>query len=164
LADDASTHPGPFDLRLIEQLVALMSKHDLSEIDLRQGEQRICLRRGGYSATPAVMPSLAETPTPVAQSAPKAAEPSAPTSPSRQLIDIKSPTVGTFYAQEKPSSPPYVTVGSRVTPTTIVCQIEAMKIFNEITADCNGVVAEVCVQNKEFVEYGTVLFRVDPNG
>jgi acetyl-CoA carboxylase biotin carboxyl carrier protein len=163
LADDASNHPSPFDLQMIEQLVALMSKHDLSEIDLRQGEQRICLRRGESSATPAALPAVAANPAPAALPTPKTTEPPTPSTSSRQLIEIKSPTVGTFYAQEKPGSPPYVTVGSRVTPTTIVCQIEAMKIFNEITADCSGVIVEVCVQNKEFVEYGTVLFRVDPN-
>jgi acetyl-CoA carboxylase biotin carboxyl carrier protein len=108
-------------------------------------------------------PTVAEKPESAALPAPKLAEPPPQTPPSRQLVEIKSPTVGTFYAQEKPGAPPYVSVGSRVTPTTIVCQIEAMKIFNEITADCSGVIAEVCVQNKEFVEYGTVLFRVDPN-
>jgi acetyl-CoA carboxylase biotin carboxyl carrier protein len=57
-----------------------------------------------------------------------------------------------------------VTVGSRVQPDTVVCMIEAMKLFNEITADCSGVIAEVLVQNKDPVEYGTVLFRVDPSG
>lgn len=163
MADDASTHPDPFDLQRIEQLVELMSKHELSEIDLRHGEQRICLRRGGFSVAPAMLPALAEKPAPAALPAPKAAEAPPAATPPRQLIEIKSPTVGTFYAQEKPGSPPFVTVGSRVTPTTIVCVIEAMKIFNEITADCSGVIVEVCVQNKQFVEYGTVLFRVDPN-
>jgi acetyl-CoA carboxylase biotin carboxyl carrier protein len=159
LADDARNRPGPFDMRFIEQLGDLMSKHELSEIDLRNGEQRICLRRGGFVPTPVV----AEKPEPAALPAPKAADAPPQAQPNRQLVEIKSPTVGTFYAQEKPGSSPYVTVGSRVTPTTIVCQIEAMKIFNEITADCSGVIAEVSVQNKEFVEYGTVLFRVDPN-
>ena len=163
MADDANKHPGPFDVRMIGQLVALMKKHDLSEIDLRQGEQRISLRRGGFSASPAAQPAIAEKPAPASPAPSKAAEPPPSSAPSSQLIEIKSPTVGTFYAQEKPTVPPYVTVGSRVTPTTIVCQIEAMKIFNEITADCSGVIVEVCVQNKEFVEYGTVLFRVDPN-
>jgi acetyl-CoA carboxylase biotin carboxyl carrier protein len=163
LADDASKHPGPFDVRMIGQLVALMKKHDLSEIDLRQGEQRICLRRGGFAAPPVALPTVEEKPAPASLPPPKAAQTPPPSAPSPQLIEIKSPTVGTFYAQEKPSAPPYVTVGSRVTPTTVVCQIEAMKIFNEITADCSGVIVEVCVANKEFVEYGTVLFRVDPN-
>jgi acetyl-CoA carboxylase biotin carboxyl carrier protein len=163
LADEARNHPGPFDVRTIEQLVALMSQHELSEIDLRQGEQRICLRRGGF-ASPNVAPPVIERSMPAALPPPKATESPSLASSGRQLIDIKSPTVGTFYAQEKPGSPPYVAVGARVAPTTIVCTIEAMKIFNEITADCSGVLVEVCVQNKEFVEYGTVLFRVDPNG
>lgn len=162
MADDACNHPGPFDVRTIEQLVALMSKHELSEMDLREGEQRICLRRGGLAA-PVAAPSAVERPVSAAHPAPKAPEAPPPAPSGRQLIEIKSPTVGTFYAQEKPGAPPYVAVGARVTPTTIVCQIEAMKIFNEITADCSGVLVEVCVQNKEFVEYGTVLFRVDPN-
>jgi acetyl-CoA carboxylase biotin carboxyl carrier protein len=161
LADDASNHPGPFDVRTIEQLVALMSQHELSEIDLRHGEQRISLRRGSFSPVAAALPVAAEKPAAAVVPPSKTVE-AAPPSPSRPLIDIKSPTVGTFYAQDNPNAPPYVTVGARVTPKTIVCQIEAMKIFNEISADCNGVVVEVCVQNKEFVEYGTVLFRVEP--
>jgi acetyl-CoA carboxylase biotin carboxyl carrier protein len=162
LADDIRKQPGPFDLRTIEQLVALMSKHDLGEIDLRDGEQRICLRRGGVAPS---APSSAEPPVPAAVNpAPKPMEAPPPPPPARNLIEIKSPAVGTFYAQEKPGAPPYVTVGSRVTPTTVVCTIEAMKIYNEIQAECSGVIREVLVKDKEFVEFGTVLFRVDPNG
>jgi acetyl-CoA carboxylase biotin carboxyl carrier protein len=160
LPDDARKNPGPFDVRVIEQLVTLMSKHDLSEIDLRQGEQRITLRRGIVATAPVSNP-IVETPPP-APAPPAAKTPEAPP-PAHKLIEIKSPTVGTFYAQEKPGAPPYVTVGSRVSPTTVVCQIEAMKIFNEIQAECSGVIREVLVKDKEFVEFGTVLFRVDPN-
>ena len=162
MADEAHNPPGPFDMRTIDHLAALMSQHELSEIDLREGEKRICLRRGGFSA-PTANPPVVERPTPTAIPTPKANETPLPAPSGRQLIEIKSPTVGTFYAQEKPGSPPFVTVGSRITPTTIVCVIEAMKIFNEIQAECSGVLVEVCVQNKEFVEFGTVLFRVDPN-
>ena len=164
MADDIRKQPGPFDLRTIEQLVALMSKHDLSEIDLRDGEQRICLRRGGV--VPSAPSSPAEPPVPSrVNPAPKPTEaPPPPPPPARNLLEIKSPAVGTFYAQEKPGAPPYVTVGSRVTPTTVVCTIEAMKIYNEIQAECSGVIREVLVKDKEFVEFGTVLFRVDPNG
>jgi acetyl-CoA carboxylase biotin carboxyl carrier protein len=97
-------------------------------------------------------------PVPAAAAPPPAAE-----KPARQLHEIKSPTPGTFYAQEKPGTPPFVSVGSRVTPTTVVCVIEAMKIFNDITADCTGVVVEVLAGDKQAVEYGTVLFRVDPS-
>jgi acetyl-CoA carboxylase biotin carboxyl carrier protein len=80
------------------------------------------------------------------------------------LIPIKSPTPGTFYKAPSPDAEPFVKVGSRVTPTTVVCMIEAMKIFNEIPAECNGVIAEVLVENQQPVEYGQVLFQVDPTG
>jgi acetyl-CoA carboxylase biotin carboxyl carrier protein len=162
---DAPKSPEPFDVRTIRHLVNLMAQHDLSEIDLRVGEHRIRLRRGMRSRS--APPPLPEVPRP-AEVASVAVNPSSlvapPASPPRTLIDIKSPTVGTFYAQPSPEAPPYVTVGARVTPNTVVCQIEAMKIFNEIQAECNGVIAEVLVENKEPVEFGTVLFRVDPNG
>jgi acetyl-CoA carboxylase biotin carboxyl carrier protein len=165
LADDAPPSPDPFDVRAIRYLVSLMSRHDLSEIDLRRGEVRIRLRRGQRVRGPGLPPPVSPEPPPRRPEAPPAeVTPAATAGPARKLVDIKSPTVGTFYAQPNPDAPPYVTAGSRVTPTTVVCQIEAMKIFNEIQAECAGVVAEVLVRNKEPVEFGTVLFRVDPNG
>lgn len=162
MADDASNKPEPFDVRTIKSLVRLMSRHDLSEIDLREGEQRIRLRRGTRlrSTPPPALTPTAATPTPAPQT--QAAAPAEPTG--KKLHEIKSPAVGTFYAQKEPGAPPYVTVGSRVSPDTVVCQIEAMKLFNEITADCSGVIVEAVAQNKQFVEYGTVLFRVDLTG
>jgi acetyl-CoA carboxylase biotin carboxyl carrier protein len=151
------------DLKTLKVLAALMDRHDLSLVDLRDGPLHIRLRRAGRghtsAATPAAPPSVVLSTPP-----PRAHEPAAPDKPARQLMEIKSPTPGTFYAQEKPGAPPYVKVGDRVTPATVVCQIEAMKIFNEINADCTGVIAEVLVENKEPVEYGQVLFRVDPTG
>lgn len=162
--------PRPFDVKTIRYLVHLMSQHDLNEIDLAEGDIRIRLRRGqrlvsGGAMLPAmpVPVSPLPAPTPVTAS-PTPAATSAPTPPAKKLIEIKSPTVGTFYAQKDPTSPPFVTKGSRVTPTTVVCLIEAMKVYNEIQAECSGVIEEVCVNNKDFVEYNTVLFRVDPTG
>ncbi len=149
--DKASTNSGPFDVDTIARLVALMSEHDVGEIDLRHGDRRIRLRRGELLKSAA---GPAAAPPPTAEAPP----------PARPLIPIKSPTPGTFYSRPNPDSPPYVTVGSRVGPTTAVCQIEAMKIFNEIQAECAGVVVEVCVEDKSAVEFGTVLFRVDPVG
>jgi acetyl-CoA carboxylase biotin carboxyl carrier protein len=81
--------------------------------------------------------------------------------PTKTLHLIKSPTPGTFYARPKPDAEPYVRVGTRVTPTTVVCQIEAMKIFNEIQAECAGVITEVLVENQQPVEYDQPLFKVD---
>jgi len=161
--------PRPFDVRTIRYLVRLMSEHDLSEIDLTEGDHRIQLRRGtGGSDAVAATPMMAApmmNAVPAAQASLSTAAPAAQAEkPARKLLEIKSPTVGTFYAQKEPGAPPFVTVGSRVTPVTVVCFIEAMKVYNEIQAECAGVIVEVCVNNKDFVEYNTVLFRVDPAG
>lgn len=158
--------PSPFDVRTVRDLVGLMSRHDLAELELADGTRSIKLKR----AIAAPMPILTATPvamTPVAHAAPVAAAPVAaaaiePVKPARQLLEIKSPTPGTFYSSPKPTDPPFVQVGSKVGPGTIVCIIEAMKIFNEIPADLTGTIVEVCVESKQPVEYGQVLFRIDP--
>jgi acetyl-CoA carboxylase biotin carboxyl carrier protein len=183
--NDKQETPRPFDVRTVEYLLKLMSEHELSEVDLREGDQRIRLRKGPLSAplspytgplvAPTLPPTVLPAPSatlsaeyrPVAATTPAASAdpPPAPASPSvatsRKLHEIRSPMVGTFYSKPKPDKPDYVTVGSRVTPNTVVCQIEAMKLFNEITADCSGTIVEVCVKNGDFVEYNQVLFRVE---
>jgi acetyl-CoA carboxylase biotin carboxyl carrier protein len=161
VADEESPNPGPFDVPTIRSLVELMSRHDLSEINLRQGDQRICLRRGVAVPLPPPAPAPAAAPT-VAAPAPAAAAPTEADRPTRTFHLIKSPTPGTFYARPKPELEPFVKVGSRVTPTTVVCVIEAMKIYNEIQAECNGIITEVVAENGQPVEFGQVLFKVDP--
>jgi acetyl-CoA carboxylase biotin carboxyl carrier protein len=159
VAEDASKTPGPFDIRTIKYLVGLMSQHDLSEIDLREGALRIRLRRGARKVVAAPPAAALATPAPSPPlSAPAAAE---ATAPAANVHLIKSPTPGTFYSAASPDAEPFARVGTRVTPTTVVCIIEAMKIFNEITADCTGVIKEVLVENQQPVEYGQVLFKVD---
>ena len=161
MADDREM-PRPFDVRTIRYLVRLMSTHDLSEINLAEGDMRIRIRRG-----PRVVQTTAPTASFAAHSPSQTAPIPAPVAEratASKLIDIKSPTVGTFYSQRDPGSPSFVTVGSRVTPTTVVCLIEAMKVYNDIQAEVSGVIREVCVSNKESVEFNTVLFRVDPAG
>jgi acetyl-CoA carboxylase biotin carboxyl carrier protein len=88
----------------------------------------------------------------------------APRPAAAALKEIKSPMVGTFYRSPEPGAEPYVKVGSRITGGQAVCIIEAMKIMNEIEAEITGVVREVCVDDAQPVEFGQVLFRVDPNG
>jgi acetyl-CoA carboxylase biotin carboxyl carrier protein len=169
--EEGSRIPSPFDIRTIKELVALMSRHDLSEIDLREGNLRIRLRRGpqGTVTMSPVLPVAA----PLAGTTAPMSTPPSPASgvpaeeqakPAKNLATIKSPTPGTFYASPSPDAEVFVKVGSKVVPTTVVCLIEAMKIFNEITADCTGVVTEVCVENQQPVEFGQVLFKVDPTG
>ncbi len=151
------------DLRTLKVLASLMSDHDLSLLDLRDGSLHIRLRRGLHHHAVPAPAVIAASPLPAAT--PPAARHSEPSpsadKPVRKLHEIKSPTPGTFYAQEKPGASPYVKAGDRVQPPTVVCQIEAMKIFNEITADCSGTIVEILVENKQPVEYGQVLFRVD---
>jgi acetyl-CoA carboxylase biotin carboxyl carrier protein len=150
----------------VEHLIGLMAKHDLAEIALQEGGQRIRLRRSGpppvYGAAiaPAPVPMM-----PAAQPAgvnPAARPEPAPAPAGPKLTEIRSEMVGTFFSRPKPDKPDYVSVGTAVTPGTVVCLIEAMKIFNEVLAGVSGTVAEVCVKNGDFVEFGTVLFRVNP--
>ena len=157
---EAKQGPGPFDVQAVRFLCRLMSRHDLSEMDLRQGDFRIRLRRGiRVRPTAAVAPAEPSAPAAVPSAA--AAQPAAP---AKKLLEIKSPAVGIFYAQREPGTPPFVSVGSRVTPDTVVGLLEAMKIYDEIKADCAGTVVEALVNNKDPVEYNQVLFRVDPTG
>lgn len=153
---------GPFDVKTVESLIALMSDHDLSEIYLRDGNQHIRLRRGGAAqvVVPAMQaPISAPSAAPAAKGAPEAdAAPAA----KKNLLEIKSESVGTFYTQPKPGAPPYVKLGDRVNPATPVGVIVVMKTNNEILANCSGVVAEILVKDEQFVEFGQVLFRVDP--
>jgi len=123
----------------------------------------------GAPAAYAQMPMMAPTP----MMAPPAATPSggaAPAAPAAALApvsthkDIKSPMVGTFYKSPEPGAEAYVKVGGRVTAGQTVCIIEAMKIMNEIEAEVSGVVREILVEDTQPVEFGQVLFRVDPNG
>src|SRR5262245_62757289 len=127
-----------------------MTQHDLSEIDLHDGEQRIRLRRG-LGPMPIAMPAVAPAPLAVAgtTSPPKSDGASPPPSSGKKLIEIKSITPGTFYSAPSPDAPPFVKLGSKVTPTTVVGLIEAMKLFNEINAECTGTVAEVLVENQQ---------------
>jgi acetyl-CoA carboxylase biotin carboxyl carrier protein len=165
VADDVSDNSRLPDVRTVKRLAALMTRHDLSEIDWRDGTLHVRLRRGArFKGVQVAAPLPAMPAVPPSEQPATAAVPAAqPEAPPKKLHEIKSPTPGTFYAQEKPGSPPYVTVGSRVTPDKVVCQIEAMKIFNEIAAECTGVITEILVENKQPVEFGTVLFRVDPS-
>jgi acetyl-CoA carboxylase biotin carboxyl carrier protein len=145
----------PFDVETVRMLAKIMSRHDLNEIDLFDGDRRIRLRRGlrnqAHTVAPAPMPLTAPAPPP-------------PAKPEKNLIPIKSELIGTFYTRPKPDSEPFVTVGSRVSPTTTVCVIEAMKIFTEVPAGVTGTIAQILVENSQHVEYGTVLFLIEPTG
>jgi acetyl-CoA carboxylase biotin carboxyl carrier protein len=145
----------------VQNLMEMMSAHDVTEIDIKDGVRKIALKRGGLVAS--VMPASMATPMSVMAppAAPAPAEAKAP-APADDLIEITSPMVGTFYAAASPDSEPYAEVGARINTETVVCIVEAMKVMNEIKAEVSGTIAEVCVKNAEPVEFGQVMFRVKP--
>ena len=139
----------------IKKLVELMVANGLSELDISDGDSKVSLRRhqGQIVMAPAPMAPAVAAPGATAPAAPEAQD---------GLIEITSPMVGTFYAASSPDSDPYVGPGTHVSPDSVVCIIEAMKVMNEIKAECSGTIAQVCVKNAQPVEYGQVLFRVKP--
>ena len=145
-----------FDLKRVKQLVELMKTNDLTDVEIKQGEWQITLRRASQpvmiSGAPVSMPvaPVPMTPLPVV---------AAQETPANTTV-IKSPMVGTFYAASSPDAPPFAKVGDTVTPEKTVCLIEAMKVYNEIQAECSGKIVAVLIKNGEAVEYGRPLFRV----
>ena len=168
------------DLRYVKKLVELLdgSRVDSIEISTDKGMKiRISKspsQRGTVQvATTVPVPALAPVPVrrntpvegvPVITDAAGVAAGAAPAEAAKpRLLDVKSPMVGTFYASPEPGASPYVTEGTRVTKGQIVCIIEAMKIMNEIESEFSGVVREIPVQDAHPVEYGQVLFRIEPH-
>jgi len=145
-----------FDVKQIRRFIELMKKHDLTEIDLKQADQRVRIRRGADDE-----PRVSAAP------APRAAEPAAAAAPEPKADDSKhavitSPMVGTFYRASSPEAAPFVKVGDRIGPESTVCIIEAMKVFNEIPAGVSGQVVAVLVENGAPIEFGQPLVKVDP--
>ncbi len=145
------------DLEQIKTLTDLMVDHDLTEVMIRDGDQRIVLRRGSTAGPVQV---VASSP-PVAAPAPlPAAEAPGPAAAAEDAPVITSPMVGTYYSAADPDSAPFVNIGDTVNPESVVCIIEAMKVFNEIKAEAAGSIVSIEVQNGEAVEFGQVLFKL----
>ena len=151
----------PMDVSLLERLVKLMAANDLNTIELREGDQRVTLKRGtaGTSYTTAAAPA---PPPAVAPAAPPASGAPVVVSEDAGLLKITSPMPGTFYKAPKQGEKAFVKVGSDVDEQTDVCIIEAMKVFNNLQAGVRGTIAKVCIEDGQPVEFGTVLFLVKP--
>lgn len=157
----SSEGSGPMDLSLLERIVRLMRDNDLNSIELRDGNKRVTLRRGPAESAAGPV-QLAAAPAPTAPSGAKV-EPAAPAeNADANLHAITSPMVGTFYSATSPDAKPLVAVGSTVDEETDVCIIEAMKVFNNIKAECTGTIARILVTNGQTVEFGQTLFLVKP--
>jgi acetyl-CoA carboxylase biotin carboxyl carrier protein len=168
MADKDKSDAQSFDLDRIKQLIRMMEKHDLREVKLEGGDQKWVLKRGAQQPTIVHSGGYAPPAMPPPQH-PAAAAPSLEglsttreTSSSDGLVEITSPTVGTFYQSAQPGDPPFVKVGDRVRSDTTVCIVEAMKVFNQIPAEVTGTIAKILVQDGDAVEFGQPLFAVTP--
>lgn len=143
------------DIKEIQALADILKNADLSSIEITEGNLHIRLEKGqiaasapgqGFVGVPSQEPSTAEiTADPVSESA---------------LDTITSPMVGVFYATPSPDAPPYVTIGTAVERGDVLCVIEAMKLMNEVVAERDGVIADICVRNGDVVEFEQPLFRI----
>ena len=155
------------DLRYVKKLLEMIDASSVNTIEITSEKgvrirvSKNSHRQATQMAAPLAMPQLV-APQPAA---PAAAEPAAkPEKPKPSFLEVKSPMVGTYYAAPEPGAKPYLSVGDRISKGQILCIIEAMKIMNEIESEFDGVVKEILAQNAHPVEYGQVLFRIDPNG
>ncbi len=155
------------DLKTLRELVKLMVSNDLTELDLQDKDEKVALKRGPAGGEQAVH-LVAPTAMPAA-AAPAAATPAPTAAPAKAeansdegLVAIPSPMVGTYYSSPNPDAAVFVSVGDHVGDDTVVCIIEAMKVFNEIKAETSGTIAKVLVENGDAVEFGQPLFMIKP--
>ncbi|MCC7053553.1 MAG: acetyl-CoA carboxylase biotin carboxyl carrier protein [Gemmatimonadaceae bacterium] len=159
------------DLRYLKKVLEMLDESTVDSLEITSDKgMKLRVSKSPAQRGGAVLGTHMVSAPPMA-AAPAAAAPAAPapgageaTKAASSLLEVKSPMVGTFYAKPEPGANPYASVGTRVTKGQILCIIEAMKIMNEIECDVSGTVVDVMVQDSSAVEYGQVLFRVDPNG
>ncbi len=165
------------DFKDIHRLVKLITKEQLAEFKMKDGDFELSIRTINYvksAKAPIVAPSFVEEPIGLSRDVAPPASPN-PTAPeqshkaeveessSSEFVEIKSPIVGTFYRSASPEKPPYVKVGDSVESGAVVCIVEAMKLFNEIESEVSGKIVKVMVEDGQPVQYDQVLFLVEPN-
>ncbi len=157
------------DFKQIQELIKMVNKSNIGELTIEQKDFRVTIKQKEDHVTQVVSSAPVQA-APVAVAAPQPAAPAAPASapaapaavPASNLITIKSPMIGTFYRKASPDKPNFVEVGSDVTQGSVVCIIEAMKLFNEIESEVSGKIVKVLVDDASPVEYDQPLFLVEP--
>jgi acetyl-CoA carboxylase biotin carboxyl carrier protein len=153
------------DIKEIRSLIDLMKKNGVAVFKMEKEGFKITLKTSGAPGSPQYISTQplvqwsepAAQPVAITDAAPAA---SAAAAPATGGIEVKSPMVGTFYASPSPESPAFVSVGQEITPDTVVCIIEAMKVMNEVKAEVSGTVTEICAENGKPVQFGQALFRL----
>ena len=152
----------------IQELIDYISNSGLAEVKIKTDEFELSIKKYAESSAPRMVevsaPAPAAAPTPAPAAAPSPAAAPAPTETPSNLVEIKSPMIGTFYLTSSPDADPFVAVGDTIKTGETVCIIEAMKLFNEIEAEISGKIVKILVTNSTPVEYDQPLFLVDPAG
>ncbi len=177
-AEGGATRP-MLDLEFVRGLIEAVDGSGIDSLEITRAGTRVKISKTPPSVGPAqgyyAPHPAAPHPAPPQQGAPAPAPPATAAAPAEEpadasagkgdgFVDIKSPMVGTFYRSPAPEAPSYVEVGTKVGKGQTLCILEAMKLMNELESEVDGVVREILVENAEPVEYGQVLFRIDPNG
>ncbi|UYV13239.1 MAG: acetyl-CoA carboxylase biotin carboxyl carrier protein [Phycisphaera sp.] len=152
------------DIDRLRQLIDLMVEHDLTEVDVSDEDQSITIKRGvtgGFQISPQPQ-GFAPQAAPAPQATGDAPAAPAASTADDGLVAIESPMVGTFYSSPDPDSPAFTKVGASISPDSVVCLVEAMKVFNEIKAETTGTIERMCVKSGDAVEFGQALFMVRP--
>ena len=159
------------DFKQIQELIKMVNKSNIGEVTIEQKDFRVTIKQKEEHVTQVVSsapvhaaPMQMAAPQPAAsnQAAAPAEKPKAAEAPASNLLTIKSPMIGTFYRKSSPDKPNLVDVGSEVATGTVVCIIEAMKLFNEIESEIKGKIVKVLVDDASPVEYDQPLFLVEP--
>ena len=146
-----------FDIEYVEKLAKVLADNSLTEISLEDGEQAITLRKDLVMSGAPVQTAVPQAAAPV----PAVSAQEQPAEPAKKGKPITSPMVGTFYSAPSPDAKPFVEVGQTISQGDVVCIVEAMKLMNEIEAECSGKIVEICVKDGQPVEFGQVLMYVE---
>lgn len=144
------------ELDEIKNLIELLKDSDITELQIEKEGSKLKIKREKFTSNFEPVEHVIKPPAAPVEAKETAAD-------DQKLITINSPIVGIYFSAQSPESPPFVTVGSRVTKGQVLCIVEAMKLMNEIECDTNGTLAKILVENGQPVEYGEPLFLVDPS-
>jgi len=147
------------DIKNIKAIAEIVNQNGLTKLEVCEGETRITIEKAAAPVFAAPQKPQ-ETAQMKASTSENPSEPQNDTLDFNNIVEVKSPIVGIFYASPSPEASPFVTIGKKVKKGDVLCIIEAMKLMNEITAECDGEIADICVKNGDIIEFGQVLFKM----
>ncbi|MGK9476122.1 acetyl-CoA carboxylase biotin carboxyl carrier protein [Melioribacter sp. OK-6-Me] len=149
------------DINLVKKLIKIVEQSEISKISIQEGDVKIKISKNSDSHAEVALTKIAPAQQPVQAAPPVTEKQPAEETPPKNLHEIRSPIVGTFYRAPAPDADPYVKVGDEVSPGTVLCIVEAMKLMNEIESDVSGKIVKILVENATPVEYNQPLFLIE---